>query len=128
MTTTTDKKAWALFLIIGHTYDLMPDVNSWMTPDKEDKTTASQMRSALIKLNDINFSHETFGSIHSICGELFEVLVGHEYNPSVTKHKLGIALGNITKEFPWLPKGMPMTEAEITNSILAITYDLGIEF
>lgn len=124
--TTTEKKAYLVFLIVGTIYDLMPSINEWISSDESDKEAASQVRATLIELNDLEFGHKLFSAIHSLCGELFEVLEG-EYNPSNTKHKLEKVLTSLVEEFPWLPKGTSMTEEELRSEISKTSYELNLE-
>jgi hypothetical protein len=124
--TTTEKKAYLVFLIVGTIYDLMPSNVEWISSDESDKEAASQIRAALIELNDLEYGHKIFSAIHSLCGELFEVLEG-EYNPSNTKHKLEKVLISLVEEFPWLPKGNSMNEEELRNEIIKLSSELNLE-
>lgn len=116
--TETEKRAYILFLMIGTTYDIMPDMDSWLIPDDEDKEAAREMRAFIIKGNTIEFSYELFKSLQDICSDLFGVLSGKHYNPMLIKKNIENTLSIMKEEFPFLPFGQRMGKEEIETEII----------
>lgn len=116
--TETEKRAYILFLMIATTYDLMPDIDEWLMPDDEDKEAAREMRALIIKGNTIEFSYELFKSLQDICSDLFTVISGKHYNPSIVKKTIRQTLKIMKSEFPFLPFGQKMSKEEIEAEII----------